>query len=164
MLGGGRVVVAALDLTDLTCTLGLWLGHMGYAFCFGGLFMKSWRVNMILNTRTIRRVVITNTDVLIRMLLGLSCCVGYMFVVTFVAEPHFATSVSFSANQKTVEYFCSFEESGYHTALLIVEAGFLMYGTALCWASRNVPDKFNESANNAVGEWRALVFRCLYEL
>jgi ABC-type branched-subunit amino acid transport system substrate-binding protein len=156
MLGGGRVLVAALDLTDSTCTLGLWLGHMGYALCFGGLFMKSWRVNMILNTRTIRRVVITNTDVLLRMLVGLSSCVGYMCVVTFVAEPHFATSVSFSANQRTVEYFCSFEESGYHTALLIVEACFLMYGTALCWASRNVPDKFNESANNAVGEWRVV--------
>jgi ABC-type branched-subunit amino acid transport system substrate-binding protein len=151
LLAGGRVLVASFPLSTETCITGLWLGHLSFVFTFGALFLKAWRVNMLLNTKTIKRVAITNTNVVVKMLLIALGVVGYMLVLTFVGEPHVTSNTSESKNQITEDSFCTFEIPLLHTVLFITEGVVLGYGLALCWAIRNVPDKFNESVHNAAG-------------
>jgi ABC-type branched-subunit amino acid transport system substrate-binding protein len=152
LLGGGRVLIAGLDISTTQCIAGLWFGHLSFGFAFGALFLKSWRVNMLLNTSTIKRVVITNTNVTVKMTLAILTLIGYLFAMTYIGKPHLDIKSSTSKNQLTEELFCSLEIPEMHMALFLAEAVILAYGSALCWAIRNVPDKFNESLNNAAGE------------
>ena len=32
--GAGRIIIAALDITDITCNSGIWMGHLAFALVF----------------------------------------------------------------------------------------------------------------------------------
>lgn len=72
----------------VTLKIGLWLGHLAFTFVFGGLFLKTWRVNRIINNTAFRRISITNYDILRIWLELMACVVAYLLILTFVGRPH----------------------------------------------------------------------------
>jgi hypothetical protein len=143
--GGARVINAALDITDATCQAGIWMGHLAFFFVFGVLFLKTWRVDRLVNSKSLKRVKITTTDVLKMLFVIQLVVVIYLFVLTYVGNPHRSYVSHTSSNQTTHELRCSFEEPAIHTALFAIEAVILIVGAKLCWATKDVPDAVNEA-------------------
>jgi len=45
-----RVIIATVDITDATCIVGKWLGHLSFGLFFGAVILKTWRVNMVVSS------------------------------------------------------------------------------------------------------------------
>jgi gamma-aminobutyric acid type B receptor len=101
ILGGIRVIVAGLPITDATCTAGLWLAHMAFVFVFGALFIKTWRINAIINGAGLKRVRITSKDVLRLMLVVILFFSVYMALLTGIGKPQYSTIAVTVSNQTT---------------------------------------------------------------
>ena len=43
------LIVALFPITDMTCNLGLWFAHLAFVLVFGSLFVKTYRVDCIVN-------------------------------------------------------------------------------------------------------------------
>jgi hypothetical protein len=143
--GGARVINAALDITDATCQAGIWMGHLAFFFVFGVLFLKTWRVDRLVNSKALKRVKITTTDVL-KMLFAIQLAVVvYLAMLSYFGNPHQSYVSHTASNQTTHELRCAFVQSGFHTALFAIEALILMVGLKLCWATKDVPDAVNEA-------------------
>ena len=145
VLAAGRVLVAAMEITDATCSVGLWLGHLGFALIFGSLLVKTWRIHRIVNNRTLTKIKITQADVLrILNVLILILCV-YLTFLTVFGKPHSTFFTEHESNRETRYPRCSFENAHFHSALFVAEALSLLYGVRLCWLTKDVPDAINES-------------------
>jgi hypothetical protein len=153
MFGGARVINAALEITDASCTAGIWMGHLAFFFVFGCLLLKSWRIDRLVNSKALKRVRITTWDVLKTFFGMLAVIIVYLVVLTFAGVPHQSSIKSTSSNQVTEKYRCTFEHVQYHTALFAAEFIVLIYGMKLCWATKDVPDSVNESKYVAFGRF-----------
>lgn len=145
LLSVARSLVGGTSISDVSCGLRNWFGHLAYVFVFGSLFVKTWRVNMLVNTRTLKKIKITNTDILKIMSACVFCACVYLAIMQGVGQPHLSHANSTISNQLTSVKFCHFEHSGFQTALFVVEFLVLLTGARLCWAVKNVPDSVNES-------------------
>jgi hypothetical protein len=157
MFGGARVINAALDITDDSCIAGIWTGHLAFFLVFGCLFLKCWRIDRLVNSKALKRVRITTWDVLQILFVILTLVIIYLFILTFVGQPHQSSMTSTSSNQTTEKYHCTFDHVQLHTALFVVEAVVLLYGVKLCWATKDVPDAVNESKYVAFGKFVAFL-------
>jgi hypothetical protein len=172
-IGSIRVINTGLDITDSSCISGLWLGHLSFVLVFGGLLIKTWRVNRIINSTSLRRVKITASDVFKMMLVVLAFAVIYMSLLTWVGLPHQSALTIEKSNHATRYLRCTFVYSQFHSALFALEAFILLYGAMsvqymtnitfiyliyivtifrLCWKTKNVPDAVNESKFIAFGK------------
>ena len=151
MLAGGRVFNTAFPITTASCISGLWLGHMAYIFVFGALFLKTWRVYNLM-CLSLKRVKITNND-MVKMMGGLvSAGVVYLVLLTVIGRPEASYLTFADANQETHYPKCKFEYVEFHTALFAIEAVVLAYGLKLCYAVKDLPDAVNESQYIAFGK------------
>jgi hypothetical protein len=172
-IGSIRVINTGLDITDSSCISGLWLGHLSFVLVFGGLLIKTWRVNRIINSISLKRVKITASDVFKMMLVVLAFAVIYMSLLTWVGLPHQSALTIEKSNHATRYLRCTFVYSQFHSALFALEAFILLYGAMsvqymtnitfiyliyivtifrLCWKTKNVPDAVNESKFIAFGK------------
>jgi ABC-type branched-subunit amino acid transport system substrate-binding protein len=128
IIGSIRVINTGLDITDSSCISGLWLGHLAFVLVFGGLLIKTWRVNKIINSTSLRRVKITASDVFKIMLGVLIMSIVYMCLLTWVGQPHQSALVLEESNHATKYLRCTFVYSQFHSALFAFEAFILLYG------------------------------------
>lgn len=152
MMCAGRVLVGGLPLSMVTCNVGLWLGHMSFVFVFGALFLKSWRVNKLLNTKSLKRVVVKNKQIMIMMLAGVFAFCVLLIILSVVGRPHVSSTDSESENQMTKVLFCAFDYPQIHTTIFAIEGVLLFYEAYMCWVVKDIPDKYNESKINAAGK------------
>ena len=149
LLGGiftaGRVINGALDITDGSCISGLWLGHIGFILGFGSLFVKTWRVDRIVNNKTMKRVTILESYVL-KLVGGIvAFTTVYLIILSTVGQPHKVEILEYAHNHLDIRLKCGFSHSIIHTILFVLEALLVIYGMNLCWATKDVPDAINES-------------------
>lgn len=150
ILAGGRVINAAMAITDATCTAGLWLGHIGFFLVFGTLLVKTWRIHRLL-LAGLKKVKISETYVLCMMGAGLGFLVVYLALLTAVGRPQESANCTLESNQETCLKFCSFERTEFHTVLFALEAAVLIYGAYLCYGTKGAPDSINEAKFIALG-------------
>ena len=150
ILAGGRVINAAMAITDATCTAGLWLGHIGFFLVFGTLLVKTWRIHRLL-LAGLKKVKISETYVLCMMGAGLGFLVVYLALLTAVGRPQESANCTLESNQETCLKFCSFEHTEFHTVLFALEAAVLIYGAYLCYGTKGAPDSINEAKFIALG-------------
>jgi hypothetical protein len=150
MLAGGvvagcRVIVNAWTRTDAVCRLEIWLGHLAFIFVFGSLFVKTWRVHRLVNSKTLKKVVFTPHQAF-RMFAGIVAmmCVYLMFTTLFGKTERFFQSSTVS-NQTTKTPVCVTKRTQMETTLDVLEFIFLLFGFRLCYAIKDVPDSINES-------------------
>jgi hypothetical protein len=152
VIGSGKIAFVAADITTDTCIGGLWTGHLGYALVFGSLFLKTWRVNRIINNASLKRVKISSWDMILYSAIMIVAIVVYMIIFTVVGKPHESAIVTRIRNQTTYYTRCAYEYDQFHLALFIAEGVLLVMGARLCWAVKDVPDAVNESKYIAMGE------------
>lgn len=121
------------------------LGHLGFGLLFGGLFLKMWRVDKIVNTTSLKRVKITNNDISRIGVITSILLAAYLGVISGASGIYSSVVMSTVANQDTLMYTCSEETPGLQMALFVIEFIFIVWGIRLCNATKNAPSVVNES-------------------
>lgn len=150
ILAGGRVINAAMSITNDTCTAGLWLGHIGFFLVFGSLLVKTWRIHKLLQAG-LKKVKISESYVLGIMVAGIAFLCVYLVLLTTIGKPQESVHCTLQSNQYTCLKFCSFNHPEFHTVLFLLEACLLVYGAYLCYGTKGAPDSINEASFIAMG-------------
>ena len=151
LIGGFRIIVSTLHVSDATCSASLWLSHLSYGVVFGTLIIKTWRVHRLVNSG-FKRVKITSSYINNVVIGSIFAMCMYLIVLQFVSRPHLHYVASYSGNKTTLSGKCMLEETALSTALIVVEGLTVLIGVVLCWLTRGVPDAVNESSHIATGE------------
>jgi len=145
LLAAGRVLIAAFPINEYSCISGLWLAHLSFVLAFGALFIKTYRVHIVLNSKNFKRVVFTGSKAMKYMSAALLVFIILLIILTAVGRPHRSYNSSTTSNQTTKTVRCAFHRPQIHTALFILEAVIIFVGARLCLAVKDVPDAVNES-------------------
>ena len=153
LLGCMRVINSLLNVTDKTCVSGTWLAHLCFCLVTCSLCAKTWRVRKVMTAGFKKVSVGENQAVGIVVLVMLCVCV-YLGIITAVAKPRQAY-ISKDLGKLQIEKYseCTSSSPYLGIGLYAVEAGMLMYGWLLSWASKNIPDSINEGKHIALGEY-----------
>jgi hypothetical protein len=145
MLGAARISVGGTDKSNGLCHAEFWVGHLAFIIMIGSLFVKSYRVHRIVNTKGLRHVTFSAFDAF-KLLVAIACvAIIYLIVASSVGKPGMRYLRSVQANQETHWKYCSMVYPQFQTALFAMEFIFLITGFRVCWEIRNVPDIVNES-------------------
>ena len=74
---------------------------------FGGLFLKMWLVDKIINTRSLKRVKITNHDIFVMGLIATLCICVFLGILSGVSKSFISVEVSTERNTDIYSYGCS---------------------------------------------------------
>ena len=145
LLSYSRVIIGGRYPTEIICIEQFWFGHLAFIFAFGAMTIKTWRVYKIISNNSLKRVKISNWDVikLTFALVGLG--IIYIIIAQTVGKPRVSEKIVTVANQSTYFTTCSFEHTEVETTIYVLEAIFLIYGWRVCSASKNAPSAINES-------------------
>jgi hypothetical protein len=145
VISAARILMGGLPKTDITCTGEIWFGHLAFTVMVGSLFVKSYRVHRIVNTKKLARVTFSAMKAF-RILLGIvASVVIYLGIAQQLGRPEVLYQRSFVNNQETDIAYCDTKRPHFETALFTFEAIFLAFSFRVCWKIRNVPDIVNES-------------------
>ena len=157
-----RTIVGGLPMNTERCTAEFWFGHLAFGFIFSAMLVKTWRVDRLINTKSIQRIKITGTQVtVITMSLMCGLCV-YLIISTLAGQPRVSTVRTLVANQTTCNFMCTFLHTEFSTALFACEAAAVLYGAYLCHVTRNAPDAINDTYHIACGERIFLPLNALF--
>lgn len=151
LLGAARVLIGGLPVSDTICGLTHWLGHLSVVLVFGSLFIKTWRVNKLINSKTLKRIRITATHVATIMSVVVVVGLLYLSVLQGIGQPHRSLIKTLVSNQTYIREKCALHVSVIETVLFVIEGLLLLFGARLCWAVKDVPDAVNESKPIAAG-------------
>lgn len=150
ILGGSIFCAAKLfnisaTVTDATCKLDIFFGHLAFTLSFGGMLLKQWRVHMIVNS-AYRKVKIT-TSYIVKLTFGLIFAVIiYLAIYAGVGNPHASYKVYvIDKLQEGWHPMCVDTYNPFATTIYAIEAALLIYGARLCWVTKDVPDALNDS-------------------
>ena len=103
LLGTVRVVTGILPVSDVSCSMDIWFGHLAFWFIFAPMMLKTWRVHKIVNNKTLRRVTITENYILVIFV----CMIAYLLVyLTIVQSLDVSTPVKMTKiTQIGVQYY-----------------------------------------------------------
>ena len=156
LLGAGiasiRVIVATLDISNVTCVAGKWMGHLAFGLVFGALILRIWRVNKLM-TSGVRRVIVTLSRVQQMLAAGLFLLCMYLLMDTFVGVPHKSHDVVY-ANAATINHLikCTNKQPITTYVIYFFEAVVLIAGARICWNTKDVPDAVDDSKYIAISK------------
>jgi hypothetical protein len=140
-----RIFFGALPNSDAVCSGEVWFGHLGFIIMIGSLFVKSYRVHCIVNTRKLVRVTFSAIHAF-RILVGIVlAAVAFLVVTQLVGNPIMRSQATIVANQQTDVLYCALEYPQFQTTLFVMEGLLLAISFRVCWEIRHVPDIVNES-------------------
>eukprot|EP01041_Mallomonas_annulata_P010118 gene10118-21086_t len=143
-LGGIRIILATLDLTDTVCIVGKWFGHLAFVFVFGAMIVKTWRMGKVINSG-FAKVKVTQADAN-RIFWGFIFCIClYLMFDTIFGKPHRAYEESFDGHNTLRLIKCKNVEENFTSALFAIEGLMLAYGAHLCWSTKEVAGAVNDS-------------------
>ena len=140
-----RVIIGANHPTPTVCMNQFWFGHLAFIFVFGSMTIKTWRVYKIISNNSLKRVKISNWDVLKLVMSLIALGIVYIIIVQTVGRSMVSEVVVTVANQSTYYTTCSFKHIEFQTTIYVLEAILLMYGWRICSASKDAPSAINES-------------------
>jgi len=140
-----RVIVGTQKPTASLCHANLWTGHVAFVLVYGGLCLKMWRVDKIVNIRSIKRVKITDRDMMLYGFGLFLAVVVLLIIVSVHGKPHVELSVETFANVDTYINECRQDVPEVEQAMYAIEAVFLLWGIRLCNATKDAPSSVNES-------------------
>jgi hypothetical protein len=155
-----RGLLGIVPATDAVCASRVFVGHLTFAVLFGSLFVKVWRVHVLVNSKTLRRIKFSAAQAFLLLLKIIALFVVFLLILQFVGVPQRSYASAVASNQEYLTPRCVFRYSEFETVLMIIEAVFMLYGFRLCWNIRNVPVGFNESMSISQGRTE-LYFYCL---
>jgi hypothetical protein len=145
MLAAIRIFMGGVPNSDSTCANEVWFGHLAFVVMIGSLFVKSYRVHCIVNTRKLVRVTFSAMHAFRILVAIVSATIVYLIATQLVGHPIMRADSSTVANQQTDVQYCALEYPQFQTALFVLEGFLLAISFRVCWEIRNVPDIVNES-------------------
>jgi hypothetical protein len=146
-----RIFFGALPNSDAVCSAEVWFGHLGFIVMIGSLFVKSYRVHCIVNTRKLVRVTFSALHAFRILLAIVLATVVFLIATQLVGKPIMRAEATVVANQETDVRFCALEFPQFQTALFVMEGFLLAISFRVCWEIRHVPDIVNESKQISTG-------------
>ena len=162
VLSSIKAFVGCAPITDVSCQADAWLGHAAFCFVMTTLLLKSWRIDRIVNNKTLIRVRITLEDVLKRVFGIIGAFICYMIVFSVVGDRHASFYATEESNQVTKIPRCALVFPQFELTLFCMEAVILIYGIQLSYATKNVPAALNESKSIAQCTRKALCSSLCY--
>jgi hypothetical protein len=145
LIAAARIALGGLPKDDGVCAAEIWCGHLTFSVMIGSLFVKSYRVHCVVNTKKLTRVTFSAAAAFRLLLTIVSAVVVYLIVLHAVGQPRMFFEAAVVANQETDIRFCELQYPQFQTALFIIEGLMLIISFRVCWEIRNVPDIVNES-------------------
>jgi hypothetical protein len=140
-----RILFGGLPNSSAVCSGEVWFGHLGFIVMIGSLFVKSYRVHCIVNTRKLVRVTFSAMHAFRILLCIVSAAVAFLIATQLVGKPVMREQSTIVANQQTDVQYCALEYSQFQTTLFVLEGFLLAISFRVCWEIRKVPDVVNES-------------------
>ena len=153
LLGGVKILIIGLPINDNSCIAGLWFGHLSYVSAFGSLFLKTYRVHVLINNPSLKRIKFTTFKVFAIMTSLIVFMIFWLLLLTFIGKPHRSYINSVENNQTISLIKCSYVYPQFLTLIYCLEALLMLIGARLIYATRNVPASVNESKNIAIGKY-----------
>lgn len=150
LLGGIRVILSGVDVTINTCIVELWLEHITFRLLFATVVLKLWRIDKLINTTGIKRVKITQNDLLFYIFCHFVAIVLGLIIVSGLMNEEVSYYKTTNANQSTYEAYCPKDTldnaaGGVLLAIYASEMGYLFAGLYYLYITRNVPPIVNET-------------------
>ena len=82
-----RVIFGGEHPSPASCSSQFWLGHLAYVLVFDALTIKTWRVFKIISNKSLKRVKISNLDVLRITLMLISFFLVFLIIIQAGAIP-----------------------------------------------------------------------------
>lgn len=155
------VILSGLDATDGMCKLSVWVGHLGFFMLFYPLLVKLWRVAVLFNNPKLKRMALTNADMLKRVFVIVMVTVVFLIVWSIV-DPVQAITKDEGARSKTSTVVsrsttCSSDDGHFGTIIIALEFLLLLWGVSLCVQSRAVSAEFAETKHIAFGIYNTTI-------
>ena len=151
--------------SDVACMAAPWLFFLGFALTFAALFSKTWRVNKLFHSTSIRRMKVTAFDVMMPLFVLLFVNVTVLSLWTGLAPLKYTREVSrlnsFRQVLETKGQCYSEGSIPYIVVLILCNIGGLVVAAYQAYCARNIAVEFAESAYIA----RAIalfLLACLY--
>ena len=141
-----RQFVGGSEVTTSSCHMKVWFGHLAFAFAFMSLCIKTWRVHRIVNNATMKRVKISNNDVIRIVFIVAFMFSIYLLIYSAVGWPNQSINVvDLGKLQEQYTPICIATYNEFATTLYVIEGCLLVVGGRYCWLTRDVPDSINDS-------------------
>eukprot|EP00004_Rigifila_ramosa_P016937 TRINITY_DN406_c0_g1_i4.p1 TRINITY_DN406_c0_g1~~TRINITY_DN406_c0_g1_i4.p1 ORF type:complete len:2538 (+),score=464.25 TRINITY_DN406_c0_g1_i4:68-7681(+) len=128
--------------TSVTCGARMWVPPLAFTLVYGPLFAKTWRIYRIFNNPSLKTIVITNTELCLKLFMLL--LIDVVLVALWFSESSPAPMLKF--HDASVFATCSSSSKSIYPALLFAEKfGLLIFGAVLAFQTRSVRSAFNES-------------------
>lgn len=146
-IGSVRILIASMPLHDSTweCVSNVWMGHLAFGLVFMGLFLKMWRVDKIINGKSLKRVKISNRDITLLGVAAIAILCALLVIISAVGRPYTSLAISTKQNVDTYIYECHEKVPETEDALYGIEAFFILWGISLCNSTKDAPSAVNES-------------------
>ena len=136
-------------VTEASCTADYWLAHLSFRLTVMALMFKLWRVDKIFNATSLKRVRITETAILIRILVVFLSAVLVLGLIAGLGGSRVREHVELFRNQFIITRFCGLPSNLPGTILRGVLEIFqglgLLAALYYSWKTKNVPAVVNEA-------------------
>ena len=150
LFGGIRIILSGFDPTLGVCIGRFWTEHIAFRLLIGTLMLKLWRIHAVVNAAALKRIKITEIDVLYFIAKHFIMLLIVLVLITGIGQPQVADYVTHGANQLTIQSFCRDSSTTSGTILLtilyITEALYIIWTLYFLYQTRSVPSSINETA------------------
>lgn len=81
-----RVISGSLPVSNMSCSMNVWFGHLAFWFIFTPMMLKTWRVHRIVNNKTLKRVTITENYICLIFLCIILVVVMYLAILQGISS------------------------------------------------------------------------------
>ena len=103
LLGAARVVSGFQIVSDGSCSMNVWFGHLSFWFIFSPMMLKTYRVHKIVNNRTIKKVRISENFILLIFVAVMLCVIMYLAIMQGV--PVFRSTMVTKITLVGIQYY-----------------------------------------------------------
>lgn len=121
------VSLPSLSHTVGSCHAKKWLLGVGFVIVFSSMFVKTWRVMVLLTTRTIDLIVITNMDVLLRVIMISTPMIVLLIVNSLITPKSGITRIVLDTHRPYYDYY----QCASNTAVNVIQWVSIAYGILL---------------------------------
>ncbi len=158
LFASAGIFLLAQPVTSARCQSWLWLTSLSYSLMFSSMFVRTYRIDKIFNSPTLKVHVITDA-----YLVQIICAIIVVDVAILtwwqVASPFVATGALIVSDTSSLCVICASSSSGYQLfSLFVYKAAQTLWGIYLAYSVRDVQDNFNESRFIGISIYNCSIF------
>jgi hypothetical protein len=160
LLASAGIFLLAQPVTSARCQWWLWLTSLSYSLIFSSMFVRTYRIDRIFNSPTLKVRVISDAY-LVQIICAIIAVDLAILTWWQVASPFVATGALIVSDTSSLCVLCSSSSSGYQLfSLLVYKGAQTVWGIYLAYSVRDVQDNFNESRFIGISIYNCSIF-CL---